>query len=49
MASIGSRSALHAQDLLEGVDHLDQVALVLHHRVDVLVGGGNLVHHALGR
>jgi len=29
------------------VQHLDQIGLIRHHRVDVLVGAGNLVDHAL--
>src|SRR5690349_7620788 len=38
--------AFHAENLLENVYDLDQVVLVRHHLVDVLVGAGNLVQHA---
>ena len=46
---LGSRSAqspLHAHHLLQGVHDLDQVGLVGHHGVDVLVGARDLVDHA---
>ena len=35
--------ALHADDLLEPVDDLYEVALCLHHGVDVLICSGSLV------
>src|SRR5882672_3414920 len=37
--------SLHAQHLLEAVQHLDEIRLVRHHLVDVLVGAGDLVKH----
>ena len=42
---VGKRAAqhLHAHHLLQGVHHLDEVTLVLHHRVDVIVGRRDLV------
>src|SRR5437870_3785114 len=40
-------SALDAEHLLERVDHLDEIGLVRHHLVDVLVGAWNFVEHAL--
>src|SRR5215469_8861581 len=43
-SSPGSLS-LYAHHLLERVDHLDQVALRCHDRVDVLVSAGCLVDH----
>src|SRR6218665_2135103 len=39
-------SALHAHDLLEGVQGLGRTALVCHHLVDVLVRAWNLIEHA---
>src|SRR5438067_7594500 len=39
--------ALYAKDLLQRVHDLDKVGLVGHHLVDVLVGAGDLVEHAL--
>src|SRR5882672_12432214 len=39
--------SLHAQHLLESVQRLDEVRLVRHHLVDVLVGAGDLVEHTL--
>ena len=36
-----------AQHLLERVHDLDEIGLVRHHLVDVLVGAGDLVQHAL--
>ena len=39
-------SALHADDLFQLGDDLDQVLLLLHHAVDVLVGLGRLVDDA---
>jgi hypothetical protein len=42
-----SRSPLDAHHLLEGVHHVDQVALRGHHGVDVLVGCGRLVDDVL--
>ena len=38
--------ALYAKDLLQRVHDLDEVGLVGHHLVDVLVGTGDLVEHA---
>lgn len=40
------RSSLHAHHLLEGVDHVDQLALGVHDGVDVLVGHRNFIDHA---
>src|ERR1051325_1352131 len=40
-------SPLHAQHLLEHGHDLDEIALVLHHLVDVLVGARDLVEHAV--
>src|SRR4051794_2218941 len=40
-------STFDAQHLLEGVHDLDEIGLVRHYLVDVLVGAGNLVQHAL--
>src|SRR5262245_38108033 len=39
--------ALHAQDLLQLRDNLDQVLLVLHDLIDALVGARDLVEHAV--
>src|SRR5258706_9276667 len=39
-------SAFDAEDLLQGMYYLDQVGLVGHHLVDVLVGAGDFVEHA---
>src|SRR4051794_12567608 len=39
-------SALYADELLQLRHDLDQVALLLHHPVDVLVGTRNLIEHA---
>src|SRR5262245_47625299 len=41
-----TRSALHADHLLERMDQFGQVALVRHHLVDVLVRARDLVDHA---
>ena len=41
-----SASTLHAHELLERFHDLDKVPPVLHHLVDVLVGGGDLVDDA---
>src|SRR5581483_10384442 len=40
-------SAFDAKNLLERVHDLDEVGLVRHYLVDVLIGAGNLVQHAL--
>ena len=40
-------SPLHAHDLLERVHHVHKVVLRFHHSVDVLVGRGCIVDHAL--
>ncbi|RKT45460.1 hypothetical protein BDD21_2916 [Thiocapsa rosea] len=40
-------SALHADHLFQRMHHLDQVRLVGHDLVDVLVGTRNLVEHTL--
>src|SRR5215813_6517415 len=40
-------STLHAKHLLQRVDNINQVALRFHHLVDVFVGAGDLVDHAL--
>ncbi len=40
-------SPLHAHHLLKRVHHLDQIRLVRHDLVDVLVGSRDLVEHAL--
>src|SRR5581483_7237748 len=40
-------SALDAKHLLQRVHHLDEIRLVRHHLVDVLVRARNLVEHAL--
>ena len=37
--------AFHADDLLEPMDDLYEVALCLHHSVDVLIGSGSLVEN----
>ena len=42
---LGCALALHADDLLEPVDDLYEVALCLHHGVDVLIGSGSLVEN----
>jgi len=39
-------SAFDAEHLFEGVHDLDEVGLVRHHLVDVLVGAGDLIQHA---
>src|ERR1700752_4365170 len=39
-------SAFDAEYLLQRVDDLDEIGLVRHHLVDVLVGAGDLVQHA---
>ena len=36
---------LHANDLLQRMDDLDEIALCRHHRVDVLVGHRRFVDH----
>jgi len=41
-----SRSALHAQDLLQLSHDLHQVCLLRHHMLDVLVGFGRFVNDA---
>lgn len=38
-------SALHAEDLLQRGDDLDQVGLLGHDEIDVLVGAGDLIDH----
>src|SRR5690348_15071618 len=40
-----SRLTLDADDLTERVDDVDQVALGVHHGIDVLVGHGRFVDH----
>lgn len=40
------RLSLHADDLTEGVDDLNQIALSRHHFVDGLVGSRGLVQNA---
>ena len=42
-----SPSTLHAHDLFELVDDFDEVVLLLHHAVDVLVGFRGFVEHAV--
>src|SRR5882762_819692 len=44
----GMSDALVVEDLAEGVADLDEVGLVGHHLVDVLVGGRDLVDEGLG-
>src|SRR5258708_38958001 len=39
-------SAFDAEDLLQGMHYVDQVGLVGHHLVDVLVGAGDFIEHA---
>src|ERR1700680_779806 len=38
-------SALHAHALLECVENINQIALVVHHMLDVLVRGRDLIDH----
>lgn len=41
------RLSLHAHHLFQRVHHIDQIDLVRHYTIDVLVGAGNLIDHAL--
>src|SRR3977135_140873 len=41
------RSSFDAEHLSQLLDHFDQVLLVLHHLLDGLIRGGDLVQHAL--